>query len=152
MFVETTVVLTSRVAALSSCVEHSPAYHLRPITSFTCCRLCSPNSARINCCRRETARCFVSVSSTIRRVQILLLIYGCVQLNSVLLSSLRRRRPSQLFAQQHSSIASYLSGIAIIVPTQPASTPPLAGPCRNIAMTFGIEILEWRSYQKVKFF
>jgi len=47
------------------------------------------------CCRKEAAWCFVSVSSfntTVRQVQVLLQIYHCEQINSVLFSSLRRGR------------------------------------------------------------
>ena len=46
-------------------------------------------------------------------------------------------------------LARYLSKIAII--SYPLhSTPPLGGPRRNIAISFGIEKLEWCDYRTVK--
>jgi len=103
------------------------------------------------CCRREAARCFVSVSSfhsTIRGLQVSLQIYGCVQSIFVLFSSswftmlvvinkdslmrcgLRGKlhgRPCCLHCSIHRSIVSYWSRTRDFCQPHLHSTPLLGG-------------------------
>jgi len=143
----------------------NPNYHTHPVDAYGA----SPP-------RHSNPKYATGFNSTIHRAQLPLQIYGCVQLNSVLFYSVRRRRqcwssqtrslmrggqcdklhrpPLQLlFVLQQSSIDSqlFVEKRDFAYPTC-IRRPRYGGPRRNIAMTFGIEILEWRSYQKVKFF
>jgi len=51
---------------------------------------------------------------------------------------------SQIFVENSENSDLYLTNLHL--------TPPLGSPCRNIAITFGTEKLEWRGYQTLKKF